>query len=75
MAREATFFLLNCRDCDDILRLEDGLRRPCMCGHSTAAFDSRGKVMVSGNARLIEISYEDYDSAAPGEPKRWKVVR
>ena len=64
--------LLNCRECDDILRLHEEQPRTCFCGKSAGRFD--GKVfVVSGLARLLEISIEEYDRAAPGEDRKWRV--
>lgn len=65
--------LLNCRSCDDILRMDEEFQRPCMCGKSTARFVS-GKWMVSGPTRMISISFEQYDGAAPGLSRTWMVL-
>lgn len=65
--------LMNCHACEDILRLDERLSRPCLCGESTARFVG-GKWILAGRARLIRIPYEDYDGAAPGVPKRWELV-
>jgi hypothetical protein len=74
VARDDCFFLLNCTECDDILRLDEAVKRSCMCKKSTATYDARGKIMTEGPVRLISITYEDYDSAAPGEAKKWRVA-
>jgi len=68
-----SILLLNCRSCDDILRLDEEHPRPCLCGASAARFIG-GSFVLSGPARLLSISFEDYDGAAKGIPKRWEVV-
>lgn len=65
--------LLNCRSCDDILRLDEDRPRPCSCGGSAARF-VKGEWMLSGNARLLKIDFEEYDGAAKGLRRVWEVV-
>ena len=65
--------LLNCRSCDDILRLDEERGRACLCGMSAARFVA-GKWMVSGNARLLKIDFEQYDGAAKGLKRTWEVM-
>lgn len=67
-------YLLNCTKCDDIQRLVQKPRY-CECGECRGAVDSTGNhPEVQGfHARLLKIDWEQYDSAAPGEPKTWTV--
>ncbi len=65
---------MNCRSCDDILRLdEDHAPRPCLCGKATARFVSDGWILA-GSARLMRIAFEEYDGAAPGMQRRWELL-
>ena len=66
--------LLNCRVCDDIVRVHEDSPRICFCGQSAAKFVD-GEFVHTGTSRVIEIELEEYDGAAPGEPRRWTVRR
>jgi len=65
--------LLNCRTCDDILRLDEDHVRACLCGGATARF-VKGAWVLSGNSRLLSIPFEQYDGAAKGLLRTWKVI-
>lgn len=65
--------LLNCKSCDDIVRVDD-LSRPCHCGKSSVRFDAQGTPELSGQGRLMTIPFEDYDGAIPGETKTWWLL-
>ena len=65
--------LLNCRSCEDIQRLDEDHPRPCFCGKSAARFVG-GKWITSGSCRILKISFEEYDGAAPGLVRKWEVV-
>lgn len=71
--RAEGILLLNCRSCDDILRLDEDRPRPCMCGASCGRF-SRGAWVLSGPSRILRITFEEYDGAIKGLPRRWEVV-
>ena len=66
-----TICLLNCRSCEDILRLTEK-RRTCECGKSTG---NMVKVKGGGEephidgtyARILAMQFEDYDRLVPGE--------
>ncbi len=73
-SRETSILLLNCKSCDDILRLEEDHLRPCLCGQSTARPDARGQWIVAGPARLMSIPFEEYDGAIKGAPRKWFLV-
>jgi hypothetical protein len=75
---EKAILLLNCLDCDDIVRaLDNGAERFCMCKKASIALKpSDGSLRVTtGPARVLAIPYEEYDGAVPDEYKRWYVVR
>lgn len=67
-------YLLNCRNCDDVLRLGPHVRR-CDCGQTSGHLDgTRIPPIVEGfHARVLKIDWEQYDSAVPGETRRWQV--
>jgi len=67
-------YLLNCTNCDDIQRLTQK-PRTCECGQCLGAVDASGNhPEVQGfHARVLQIDWEQYDSAAPNEPKTWTV--
>jgi hypothetical protein len=66
--------LFNCRACDDIQAALEEAPRTCFCGKSACRFDVKlGEFRVSGQARLFEIDIEEYDRAAPGEDRKWRV--
>lgn len=68
----APILLLNCRHCEDILRLQEDLSRTCFCGKSAGRFIGK-EFVISGPSRMIEIDIEEYDGAAPGEARKWRV--
>jgi hypothetical protein len=70
---ETGILLLNCKSCDDILRLDEDHPRPCLCGASSARFVQKNW-MLSGPARLMRISFEDYDGAIPGLALTWELL-
>lgn len=71
-SRHEPIVLLNCRECDDILRITEGHARTCECGKSAARF-AAGTLLRTGPSRVIEIDIEEYDGAAPGEDRKWRV--
>lgn len=64
--------LLNCRECEDILRGLEERPRACACGKSAIRFTKTGFVL-SGPCRALTIENEEYDGAAPGEKRTFKV--
>jgi hypothetical protein len=65
--------LLNCTHCDDLVALTDK-PRSCVCGRSTGRMEGSQSPVISGTARLAEIPWEDYDGAASGEWRRWRLL-
>jgi hypothetical protein len=66
--------LLNCRQCDDVVKLVDKVRS-CECGRCTGVLDAvGGTLLVTGPARVFEIPWPEYDQAAGGEWQRWRMV-
>jgi hypothetical protein len=70
---DRAILLLNCRSCDDILRVDEHHPRVCMCGKSTAR-RVHDDWICSGPSRLLSITFEEYDGAAPGIYRRWKAL-
>lgn len=73
----ATLKLLNCRRCDDVVKLVEGKERSCECGATRgrlATQASRERVLVSGAERVLEIPWEAYDGIAEGETRAFGVV-
>ena len=62
--------LLNCKSCDDVLKLVDKTRT-CECGQSSGRLDNETPQVVGALARLLNIPWEDYDSVAAGLERRW----
>lgn len=74
MSERSPIQLFNCRACDDIQAALEEQARTCFCGKSACRYDAKAKVfVVSGSARLLEIPIEEYDRAAPGEDRKWRV--
>jgi hypothetical protein len=70
--------LLNCRQCDDVVKLVDKTRT-CECGQSTGRMvKGTGAPLeattVSGPARVFELPWSEYDQAAGGDWQRWRMV-
>lgn len=66
--------LLNCKRCDDILKLSELRTRTCECGSCSGSLDKSGKVTTTGSPRLFEIPWTEYDLAdKSGEWRRWRV--
>ena len=65
--------LLNCTQCDDLLKLVDRVRT-CECGRSSGHLTPPRPPVVTGPARLIEIPWEQYDLASGGHWQRWRLV-
>jgi len=65
--------LLNCRQCDDIVRLLEEMPRTCFCGKSAGRFTGK-EFVLSGPCRTLLIELEEYDGAAPGKPRKWTVA-
>ena len=64
--------LLNCRVCDDILRAHDDMPRSCLCGASRTETVNE-ELRFIGHCRVLEIEVEQYDGAAPGQDRTWRV--
>jgi len=67
----AAMFLLNCRRCDDVLKLTELRQRVCECGQTHGIMV--GDQADTNGGRLIELSWEEYDLAAPGETLKCRV--
>jgi hypothetical protein len=65
--------LLNCRICDDILRVHEEMPRTCLCGKSAARYTGK-EFSFTGSCRILIIDIEEYDGAAPGKPRKWTVA-
>lgn len=67
MSDEPTLFLMNCRNCEDVQRITEKLRR-CECGKTEAVVLKSGAPEVRGvYGRILAMNFEDYDKLAPGE--------
>lgn len=66
-------YLLNCKKCDDVVKLVDQLRR-CECGHSSGQLLHEQPVLT-GSARLVELPWTEYDNASAGDWQRWRIVK
>lgn len=70
--------LLNCKKCDDVLKLVDK-PRSCECGQSTGRVvmgtGERETVTTTGPARIFEIPWPEYDQASGGEWQQWRLVK
>jgi hypothetical protein len=73
MSAPKGILLLNCRVCDDILRVDEDYPRPCQCGKSGARY-VKGEWILSGPSRFLLIPFEQYDGAVKGLPRVWQVV-
>ncbi len=69
----AAMHLLNCKRCDDVVKLVDKLRR-CECGQASGQL-LNGTPMLTGAARLLEIPWPDYDNASAGEWQQWRLLK
>lgn len=67
--------LLNCKKCDDLVKLTDLRTRTCECGACTGMVDKRETPTVTGPARVFEIPWNEYDQAAAGEWQRWRLIK
>lgn len=72
MKKQPPIQLLNCRECEDILRVHEEMPRTCLCGKSAARFSGKAFVF-SGPARILLIDTEEYDGAVPGKPSKWTI--
>ena len=73
-ASNSTMKLLNCRRCDDIVKLIEDKYRSCECGACQGVTLENGRVLVAGPARVLEIGWEAYDGIAEGEVKLFGVL-
>lgn len=64
--------LMNCRQCDDVLKLV-GRIRVCECASSSGR-ESDGQALTDGPCRVLAIDWEQYDGAVPREPRTWFVT-
>lgn len=67
--------LLNCKRCDDVVKLVDIRTRTCECGAASGKLEGDERATVTGPARVFVIRWEDYDGAMPGERKAWSVEK
>lgn len=62
--------LLNCRTCEDIVRLTDKIRT-CECGSSRGRMtnlpEGNEPHIQGSSARVLAMQFEDYDRLVPGE--------
>ena len=79
----STMKLLNCRRCDDVVKLVSDKERSCECGLAKgkiiAETERAGhiyaeRIQLTGSARVLEISWEAYDGIAEGEQRDFGVV-
>lgn len=66
--------LLNCKRCDDVVKLVDNKTRSCECGLSSGRVDKQDIPDVTGPARVIELPWQEYDQASDGAWYRWRMV-
>lgn len=64
--------LLNCRSCDDVVRLVES-ERACGCG-AARGWALNDVMTLSPSARVIVISWEAYDGIAEGESRLFTVL-
>lgn len=69
----ALMYLLNCRACDDVVKLIEK-PRTCECGRSRGGIDGNGDPSVQGNARVLTIAWEAYDGITEGESRPFTVL-
>jgi hypothetical protein len=77
MSESLTMKLLNCRRCDDVVKLVEGKSRSCECGATTGSIQAAAgaeRVQLSGAGRVLEISWEAYDGIAEGEVRTFGVL-
>lgn len=76
-ATAPTMKLMNCRRCDDVVKLVEGKTRVCECGATQGSIQASTvpeRVLVWGAGRVLEISWEAYDGIAEGEVRTFGVV-
>jgi len=59
--------LLNCRHCDDIVKLIE-TERLCECG-KTRGFLRGEELVITGSPRVFALEWEAYDGIAEGESR------
>lgn len=64
--------LMNCRQCDDVQKVIDTLRC-CECARSSGQLVN-GEAITEGPCRVLAIDWEQYDGAAPREPRTFIVT-
>ncbi len=78
-----TMKLLNCRRCDDVVKLVENKERSCECGATRGKLQPEIKrndviyaerVLVTGAERVLEISWEAYDGIVDGETRMFGVL-
>lgn len=65
--------LLNCRRCDDVLKLIEK-ERVCECGGCRGRVSEAGEVTATGSARVLTIGWEAYDGIEEGETRPFSVL-
>lgn len=63
-------WLLNCKACDDVLKMIDR-SRSCECGKTSGSLRNDVPRAEGPCARVLRIPWEDYDSTAVGLQRRW----
>lgn len=78
-----TMKLLNCRRCDDVVKLVEDKERSCECGAVRGKIQpelKRGgviyaeRILISGPERVLEIPWEAYDGITAGEMRYFSVL-
>ncbi len=72
--KSSSMKLLNCRRCDDVVKLIEDRPRSCECAACRGSLSETGGVRVTGPARVLEIDYESYDGIAEGEQRPFTVL-
>ncbi len=78
-----TMKLLNCRRCDDVVKLVENKERSCECGSTRGKLQPEvtrngtvfaERVLITGAERVLEISWEAYDGIAEGEVRDFGIL-
>lgn len=80
-----TLKLLNCRRCDDVLKLVEDKERSCECGSVRGKIQPEVKrdgviyaervLVIGGASRVFEIPWEAYDGVVEGETRDFRVLQ
>jgi hypothetical protein len=66
--------LLNCKNCDDVLKLTDFRTRTCECGACTGTVDAKETAATTGPARVFDLPWSEYDQAADSAWHKWRLA-